>query len=277
MKVKCTHCNKKFDVELHGGICPHCGTIYRSKGSDDTSYESTDYLSPESDVSVEKKIFAETKTQEKEFGKDCNLFKSKINICLLVMAFLIPFAGYSAARYSNNQSTEQRVDKETVKPVQIQMNKEFSCALSDVDYCRITITGATVDDSLKSEVPEGYEMLVVSYEVHTPMTDEETEYTENPADYHCAGIYPYLVTKEQYYLKPLSCFDVSDAKGWEYEDREKNGLSETLSYRNGIIYYLVKKNDADGLWITEYDEEDTTDYDLRYVESYQLNKLEVIR
>lgn len=245
MKVKCEQCNKKFDRDIYSGICPRCGEIYRS-------------LDDNNDSHMPSK------------GK-----MKKINIFLILLVILFPLIGFGVAKYVNMQEIKKRTNRNTVSPVEIEMNKAFSCTLSGVDYCEIIITGATIDKDEKLNIPEGYDMLVVSYEVHTPMTDEESEYTDNPRDYHCSDIRPYLVTREQYYLNPIHDYKIEDIKGWDYKKSEENGVSTALTYRRGTLYYLVKEGDAGGLWITQYDEDESSGYDSNYVESYKLTELEV--
>ncbi len=272
MRVKCAKCNKKYDKEIYSGICPRCGTFYNRQD-----------LGKPSGMQPIKPVPKKEKTKKEKHKKDTpeadkfHPFKSKLNIFLLLLVILFPLAGFCWAKYNNYQEIKKRINKEPVSPVLIEMNKPFSCEMSEVDYCEISITGAQVDRDEQLDLPDGYEMLVVSYEVHTPITDEESEYTENLSDYHCFDIEPYLFTSEGYYLEPVSPYEVKEMKKMGDEEYRECGVSTALSYRKGSLYYLIKQGDTCGLWITQYEEEDTYDGDFHYVASYQLKQLEVTR
>jgi len=139
----------------------------------------------------------------------------------------------------------------------------------------IKIDSVTVDKDPEFDLPEPYEAIVISYSIdRTFLGGEGRDYDS----FYEIQLTPYMETLSGYYIKPVSEYSIRDAKGIEdYEQAEEMGLGERFRYKQGVLYYFVKKDDIKGLHITsaDYDSENYEKGALR--EIIYVDGLEVTR
>ncbi|BBF43073.1 hypothetical protein lbkm_1759 [Lachnospiraceae bacterium KM106-2] len=193
-----------------------------------------------------------------------------IATAVLVIAIVVSWvAAREIATQLNEKGRKERTVEHTVKPEQITIGEPFVYQ-GDQKY-EVQITGAKVDDDKDLIVQDGFEMVAVSYQV--------TYQNQATDDYFRNEIYmePYLITKSGEYLQPVSANDIEEGKGYDYDQSSKAGVSETFEYNKGVIYYLVKKDDVKGMWISSftYDKGEYANSSLR--NSYEIKSMEVKR
>lgn len=276
MKVICKNCGKHFDYDIYSGLCPKCSTYYREWNDDSVNKEQSGHM----ERPLAGRNISQKQKQTDRKPKHTVLYYT-VTVILLVVVFLTAAIPFGVIVLTNQKGHDAMKQEQAVKPKKIKMGKPFSYQTAEDGECKITITGVTTDTDSALEVPEGYDMVTVRYHIIRPedeaseeeMEDEELA-RQNPV---CTGIHmrPYLMTKEGAYLEPVSVYDIRERKGWDFDDENAVGLSERFQYRDGVIYFLVKKKDVKSIWISsfDYDKEEYSETTLR--ESFQITGVEV--
>ena len=264
MKVCCKNCKKKFDNDLYGGVCPKCGTYYRETRQEDAfSMISGNYNISEEKEEEEEPTYSSRPPARRKRTVKKRHGKTYYTVTVLLVAGMI-MAGAFASLYvtRKNEAGKQQMELQSLpEPEIIRKGDAFTYEGTNQDgeaeVYSISITKARQIKSKKLNVPEGYEMMEISYHVENAAWEGE--------DYEEYGIirsisipvHPYLVTKSGEYVKPVPAYSIAEMMNWDYEREETEGLSDNFTYEDGVIYYLVKENDMEALWISqhEYDAE----------------------
>lgn len=276
MKVCCKNCKKKFDNDLYGGVCPKCGTYYREtrqEQEDAFSMISGNYnVSEEKEPTQKEKTFKEESTEEvgpvdtyaktraikgKHYGKAYYTVTAVILLCMIM-------AGAFASLYvtRKNEAGKQQMELQSLpEPEIIRKGDAFTYERTNQDgedeVYSISITKAQRMKSKKLNVPEGYEMVEISYHVENAAWEGDDYEEYGMTRSFSIPVHPYLVTKSGEYVKPVPAYSIAEMMNWDYEREEAEGLSDGFTYEDGVISYLVKENDMEALWISqhEYDAE----------------------
>lgn len=299
MKVRCRGCNKRFDYELHSGLCPKCGEYYRleeersadweddfnvqmtqedyeEKYESHDEYELEDYDDESYGQEEERPVQAVYKVY-KSIGRHGRGYYivTAVLVLIIILVAIVPLV---FLKRENNDGYQSMTVEEFVEPKQCQVGEAFFYEGIQDTY-QISITGASVDNDSALAVPEGYEMVVVSYHISADNEDGAAEDTKDgmQSSYYDIYMKPYLITKSGSYLKPMSEYDVRDAKGLDYNQMDEMGLSEDFCFEDGVIYYLVKTDDTAGMWIGSYDFDESEYSTTALRENIKVNDLEVKR
>lgn len=286
MKIRCKCCNKRFDYEMHSGICPKCGEYYRTEEPETDAAKMEEWRGfPQPQEKREEKEpekihrdFTEKSGKRKRRSKVYYMVTA-ILLLVIVLSALVPIIG---VKEKQKQQYEEMSVQQLPEAVQCSVGESFTYE-GEEDTYDISITGAVVDNNTGLSIPEGYEAVAVSYSIFpqsekNSVAQEELEEIEEENwqifDIHMTC---YLMTKSGAILMPVREYKLREAKGLDYEQERKLGMEETLCYRQGLIYYLVKKDDVAGLWVGsfDYDEKEYSMTTLR--ENIQVNGLEVSR
>lgn len=276
MKVICKNCGKRFDYDIYGGLCPKCSTYYR-EWNDNSAYK-------EQSSHMEKTLAGRNislKQKQNDRKPKHSVLYYTVTVMLLIVFFLTAAIPFGLCALKNQKGYEAMKQEQAVKPQKIKMGTPFFYQTAEDGEYKITITGVTTDTDSALEVPEGYDMVTVRYHITRPedaasedKIEEEELARQNPV---CIGIHmrPYLMSKKGVYLEPVSVYDIRERKGWDLDDEDAVGLSERFQYRDGVIYFLVKKEDVKGIWISsfDYEEEEYSETTLRG--SFQITGVEV--
>ncbi|MBQ9608913.1 MAG: hypothetical protein IJV15_05640 [Lachnospiraceae bacterium] len=266
MKVKCRECGKRYDYDVYSGICPKCST-YNAAGGDNRSQ---DYSEKGTDKSLSPKSFVDMTGElgKKEYEKSEAYKMAEVSgkhfvkgyyvatvilavimvLVFVVPTFIIPFA-IKADKAGKRLSQD-------VEPIQIDFGKKINVADASSSMA-VVIDGIGVDEEADYKLTKEYEMLRIDFHVENDM-EEASEYDSNymsTADM-AVKLDMYINTEGNRYLEAVSRFDIQEALGISYEEGEDRGITEIFDVRNGHMYYIVKKGDAKGIWISCVDGED---------------------
>ena len=240
MKIKCTHCGRKFDYDLYAGLCPHCG-VYQRQGS--SAYNSSEAQAQGTSSYSSSEAHTQPKTQpmasHRETATKSTSGKRRNN--WLATAILIVILGFIIAgpevfhTYQTNKIAKTLTLSEPVTPTKVKPSKGFTVSTENGDFT-VTFSSRSIDNDSTFETPEGYEILTVKYHVTVPQKALDT--------------FPGQADENH---KPISNYDLSRVKHLEYSELEDNGTTDNIDSQNGTLSFLIKKNDFKGLLINELD------------------------
>lgn len=268
MKVKCPHCGKHFDYELHTGLCPHCST-YHSNNNHATDTRNTTYN--HEPITAKHSNNKTDSTNVSKTRKHSRSYYVVTTILIILIIGCIPLT-ILCTNISNQNNYEKSTVKELIEPTAIKLNDTISYNVeNEVYYLQITDTTLDMDEGY--ELPDGYEVVKVSYKIsnnENMQSDPNDTYSYVPFEIK-NGLVPYLVTKSGNYLEPISWLNIEEVKKQSYDDIESLGISDGFENPEGSIYFLVKENDTAGLLINYYPIDSTTNKS-----SEQLDKAYII-
>ncbi|MBE5881404.1 MAG: hypothetical protein E7289_03700 [Lachnospiraceae bacterium] len=277
MKVRCKECNKRFDYDVYSGVCPKCGNYMRPNN---TTTENDNCSMEGSHTHVESmtETYTESYTQpkrESNYAEPEPKKKSNVRLTFaLLIAIIIMAAGTTIFLTMSQAKVHQEMTVQDLRVVTLSQ-KDVIEYKGESNLYEIKIDSVTVDKDPEFDLPEPYEAIVISYSIdRTFLGGEGRDYDS----FYEIQLTPYMETLSGYYIKPVSEYSIRDAKGIEdYEQAEEMGLGERFRYKQGVLYYFVKKDDIKGLHITsaDYDSENYEKGALR--EIIYVDGLEVTR
>lgn len=308
MKVICKNCGKRFDFDTYMGLCPKCSTYYRegkeyenlSKPSVSSAQERnarTDGKETSARAASKKDRVTGNRVDSRknlDSGKGTTSKRKRhgkgyyIVTALLLIGIVAAFFVTEGMIRIENLSGKARMELEQLMPSEEDARHKHSVrkpivySMEEGEY-QIRIVSARRDKDVALSPPDGYEWVVVSYQVQASEDIPESSWladpdSGNPAYY---GIHTkaYLTTKTGEYLEPEATYEISKRKGWEYEEEIARGLSQDFRYGTGILYFLVKEGDADGMRVNCLEYENAEGDHIRDAmilrESFQLTGLKV--
>jgi len=269
MKVNCPNCGKRFDYDMYSGICPKCGKYHRINAGETDSRRN--YFSKEemeavgatkakanraySDttdkaVNADKKRTADANSRPKR-GKAYYKVTLLLVIAIVTIGVGIPMAAYIV----NEKNYEASSLKELPMPKHFETGTPLRFE-TEYEPVTLTITGVSIDEDPRYELPAGYEVVIVSYNISD---DTPPIYNDgnNRVFFLTNELIPYLITKSGRYLSPVYPSYIENVKGYDYETTSELGISYELYHETGQIYFMVKQGDMKGLRINCYDESDS--------------------
>ena len=188
---------------------------------------------------------------------------SLIFICLMITTFLVTTIVIYVGKKNAHESM---VVNEPVPMTICQAGDSFSY-VGDNNKYDIYIDTVTIDEDPNFELPRDYEVIVVNYHIErTFLNNGGSDYDS----YYEMRMTPYLETTSGYYLEPVSEYELRKVKDiQDYEQADAMGIGTSFSHKEGKLYYYVKKDDMNALYIA------SKDYDS---ENYEVGALrEIIR
>jgi len=290
MKVKCPDCKKRFEYELYSGVCPKCGNYmrppemetsenencqiegshihtestesgYTATYAQEDSYTET-YRAPET-----RSSHIEEPKKKKKSNKVLTVFLTVLMITTFLVTIIVVYVGQKSVHESN-------VVKEPIPLTICQAGDSFSY-VGDSNKYDIFIDAVTTDEDPNFELPGDYEVIVVNYHI------ERTYLNNGGPDfdaYYEIQLTPYLETVSGHFLEPVSEYEIRKVKDvQDYKQAEEMGLGSRFNQKEGKLFYYVKKNDVNNLYITskDYDSENYETGALR--EIIRVEGLEVTR
>ncbi len=107
------------------------------------------------------------------------------------------------------------------------------------DELMIYIKGVKVFEDTRVPMPEGYEVLELSYAVD----DGKGDSTSN---IYGVNIDTFILTKTGMYIEPLS-YEIDDLINYDGERYYESNIGSDFDNKEGKMYFVVKANDADDL------------------------------
>ena len=234
MKVKCTHCGKRFDFELHTGLCPNCAT-YNSTQKEASNFTYEDSKPQEPKQSTPK--------------KQLNRFTVVLIILIISCAILTSII----TQLANQSGYEASSLSELITPTSLSTGDILPYEVNNTTIY-LQITGASIETDEAYEMPEGYEAVKISYKISHNSNMQSVSGVDSfsvPYSFE-KGLRPYLLTKSGVYLKPVSWVDIKDARSLSYEEIDALGIGDTFEHLEGNLYFVVKENDTASLLINCY-------------------------
>lgn len=287
MRVKCRSCGRKFDYEGCGGMCPKCSSYYQidyrpEEDTFDEYFEDRNEYDNDGqqDFSYEEQAASSYVYERDETNQNAGKgMKGSIYtwcmIILMLAATTIPFITarvVDVAREKRNKGESSDVDRQEVTdsdgmqitslglgeafPYEVVHNYNYE-GKEERELYHICITGAKKDEELGKQMPEGYEMLAVSYEIEKEEAKEEKEQGDSSEVY---SIYTntYLLTKSGQYLYPMESYRMEELLNCGQQELKNRGIDSEFSFSKGLLYFMVKQDDAAGLrvYCQRFDYED---------------------
>ncbi|MBD8973252.1 MAG: hypothetical protein EGQ63_05370 [Clostridiales bacterium] len=191
-------------------------------------------------------------------------------LVLITLAFIVP---YVATQYILHAKQEENSLSQVVVPVPASMGETLSFETEGNYRYDLTIQSASVVTDACYQIPDGYQLIGISYTLSEPDAAAEDTVDGNRPSRSLGydDITPYLCTQSGEYLQPIDAYDIARAQGdKDYEWRQATGTSSDFEYSKGTVYFLVKDGDIANLLIQHTNYESTT-----LLESYQIDQLEV--
>lgn len=298
MKVTCRNCGKRFDYDTYTGLCPKCSTYYRIDSAYDTSADTYDYSETDDNLyKNEEDDFDDSLNDDhsqtsnaSEQGKTASIRTSRqsdtgntgsgtfkknrkltaVLLVLIILAFIVPFF---ATQYSIRAKQKENCLSQVIAPVPASMGEALSFETEDNYRYELTIQSASIVTDACYQIPDGYQLIGISYTLSEPDAAAEDTIDGNRLSRSLGYDYitPYLCTQSGEYLQPIDAYDIAKAQGdKDYEWRQTTGTSSNFEYPKGTVYFLVKDGDIANLLIQHTNYESTS-----LLESYQIDQLEV--
>lgn len=298
MKVTCRNCGKRFDYDTYTGLCPKCSTYYRIDSAYDTSPDTYDYSETDDDLygdeeddfddslnsdysqtsnTIEQGKTASIRTSRQSDTENVRSVAFKKNrkltallLVLIVLAFIVPFF---ATQYNIRAKQKENCLSQVIAPVPASMGEPLSFETEDHYRYELTIQSMSVVTDACYQIPDGYQLIGISYTLSEPDAAAEDIIDDNQLSRSLGydDITPYLCTQSGEYLQPIDAYDIAKAQGdKDYEWRQTTGTSSDFEYPKGTVYFLVKGGDIANLLIQHTNYESTN-----LLESYQIDQLEV--
>lgn len=288
MKVRCVDCKKRFDYDLYSGVCPKCGNYMRPSQIETSENENCevegshihtesateDYMATSAHPYSESNRAPEVSSAHVEPAKKKRKSNPAITIVLTILMITTFLVTIIVVYVGQKNIHESKTVQEMMVPTVCRMDDGFTY-MADYNRYDISIDSVTVDEDPEFDLPEEYDVVVVSYSI------ERTYLNNGGNDYDSfyeIQMNPYLETLGGYYLEPVSEYELRKVKGIEdYAQADEMGLGTRFEHKEGKLYFYVKKDDIKGLYITsmDYDYEDYESGALR--EIIRVEGLEVTR
>lgn len=256
MKVKCEQCGKHFDYDTYMGMCPKCSAYYMKKANYMGETETQE--SPRK-IPQEKK---ESRTRTSKIKRSRNYYI--VTACLITTMLLMIAGTIFFTNYKDKQGYDEGTLVQLPEAVLYSMNEPIPIPCSSGTF-ELTITNSTIYQNDNCLLPEGYEIITVSYSVN--------DLTSDSYDVR-RGLKPYLFTKSGSYLSPLSNYDFENLQILEPDAIKQLNISDHFENDEDLLYFLVKKDDTASLRINYHDTTDSDSPDILR-ECYEVTGLEV--
>ena len=207
----------------------------------------------------------------KEHRKEAGKKSSPVKAVILVLVFTLLLGMVLPVLFIYLEKKSEPIVQGEISSQSMAQEKTFSYSAADANY-EISIKEVRAEKGKWFGLPEGYELIRVKYQIDTDKQDGW-----DGKIYSDVHMRPYLITKSGEYLTPCYTYEISEAKGWDYDKESEVGLSNQFCYEDGVIYFAVQKKQAKGLLINSYnyDEEEYCETTVR--ESFLIEELEVKR
>lgn len=287
MRVKCRSCGRKFDYEGCGGMCPKCSSYYQidyrpEELLDEYSEDWSEYDDDEQQDSSYGEVHAafsyvyekDEASQNAGKGMGSSIYTWCMVILMLAAAtipFITAYVVNIASERRNmempsNEGEQQVTEPDMMQITSLKAGEAFPYeVVHNYNYegkekrelYQICITGAKRDEELQKQMPDGYEMLAVSYEI----TREETEEGQEEADdteVYLIHTNTYLVTKSGQYLFPVENYRMEELLECGQQELSDRRIDSEFSFSEGYLYFMVKQGDVAGLRVfcQQFDYED---------------------
>lgn len=246
MKVKCDYCGKKYDNITNNNRCPVCGYMYEGDRAGDYIIHGAVLGNYGSGMESNDEVADKTANALKKFwyGFFC------VVVSGLVVIMDLALLGLNIGKYQRKNNYEERQEKLELaeeQPIEEEIIQYEHLLAGEpivyIDYNdekhMIYIKGIKVFEDTKLSIPEGYEMLELSYTVD----DGKGETSSN---IYGLNIDVFIFTKTGMYIKPLS-YEIDDFVCYECDSSFDAKISDSFDFNEGKIYFIVKRDDADDI------------------------------
>lgn len=242
MKIRCSECGKRYDYDVYTGICPRC-SVYNKPD------EKVDDVIPRNAAEISNGNYSKKNNTEisGKNGVKASYVAGIVIVVLMILVLIIPI--FLVPAYIKNKQ-ENNVLPKAVEPSIVKQGEAIPFSDDEVSI-EITIEGAQIDHQVDYNIPDEYEMVRVDYHI----SEEEEHISDYNPNYIYTGkvtngLKPYMKTKSGYYLESLSVSQITRALDMDYDKGVEMGISSEFDLRDGHLYYIVKKDDVEGLWIS---------------------------
>jgi len=120
---------------------------------------------------------------------------------------------------------------------------ELNYSYEDEDWS-LHIVDTAVDSAFDGVLPEGYEMIEVTYVVQ-----HEDTYDDFPPEMISENTIPYVMTSDGNCVTPQPREEVGKLLGYELEELEDSYITDKFNLPMGTMYFWVEEGQADNLLV----------------------------